>query len=383
MNLPEKISASIRMNVAKRKLDSRKIKSIHGNPLEQWGVAKIKKDIGKDKEFKKLFGDQDLTRDGIKAYKLLKLKELMDYASENSPFYKELYAKEGLDSSQINTYEDLAKIPLTEQDQLASYPYHFLCVSRKEIAREFTSSGTTNMLKRIAYTQGELLEIVDSVISGLKMAGMGSNGDTLQIMYPTITATWDPGLVLSKACDLAGFRSVINDSVDAQSQISTIKENGTTVIIGTSSFIYDFSVAANKIENVMDLGIKKIICSSEPLTDTMRMVIESVWGCKTVRQWGMTELGLANAIECEGQDGLHVNNPDFLIEVIDPKTGEILPLGEEGELVVTTLRRRCMPLIRYRTRDISAIYDGSCNCGAILDQRIMNVKRMDDYSGSN
>jgi phenylacetate-CoA ligase len=243
---------------------------------------------------------------------------------------------------QINTYEDLAKIPLTDQDQLASHPYHFLCVSRKEIAREFTSSGTTNMLKRIAYTQGELLEIVDSVISGLKMAGMGSNGDTLQIMYPTITATWNPGLVLSKACDLAGFHSVINDSVDAQSQISTIKENDTTVIIGTSSFIYDFSVAANKIENVMDLGIKKIICSSEPLTDTMRMVIESVWGCKTVRQWGMTELGLANAIECEGQDGLHVNNPDFLIEVIYPKTGEILPLGEEGELVVTTLRRRCI-----------------------------------------
>ncbi|WP_250869297.1 hypothetical protein [Methanococcoides seepicolus] len=73
-----------------------------------------------------------------------------------------------------------------------------------------------------------------------------------------------------------------------------------------------------------------------------------------------------------------MNNPDFLIEVIYPKTGEILPLGEEGELVVTTLRRRCMPLIRYRTRDISAIYDGSCNCGAILDQRIMNVKRMED-----
>ncbi|NPE29102.1 AMP-binding protein [Methanococcoides sp. SA1] len=378
MNLPEKISASIRMNVAKRKLDSRKIKTIHGNPLEQWGVAKIKKDIGKDKELKKLFDGQDLDRDDIKAYKLLKLKELMDYASENSPFYKELYAKEGLESSQINTYEDLAKIPLTEQDQLASHPYHFLCVSRKEIAREFTSSGTTNMLKRIAYTQGELLEIVDSVISGLKMAGMGSNEDTLQIMYPTITATWDPGLVLSRACDLAGFHSVINDSVDAQSQINTIKKHGTTVIIGTSSFIYDFSVAANKIENLMDLGIKKIICSSEPLTETMKMVIESVWGCKAVRQWGMTELGLANAIECEGQDGLHVNNPDFLIEVIDPKTGEILPPGEEGELVVTTLRRRCMPLIRYRTRDISAIYDGSCNCGAILDQRIMNVKRMDD-----
>ncbi|AKB85668.1 phenylacetate--CoA ligase family protein [Methanococcoides methylutens] len=383
MNLPEKISTSIKMNVAKRKLDSRKIKSTHGNPLEQWGVAKIKKEIAKDKELKKLFGDKDLNREDIKAYKLLKLKELVDYVSKNSPYYKELYAEHGLDSSQINSYEDLAKIPLTEQDKLAAHPYHFLCVSRKDIAREFTSSGTTNMLKRVAYTQGELLEIVDSVISGLKMAGMDSNEDTLQIMYPTITATWDPGLVLSKACDLGGFRSVINNSIDAQSQLDTIKEKGTTLIIGTSSFIYNFTIEANKIENVRDLGIKKIICSSEPLTDTMRMVIESVWGCKAVRQWGMTELGLANAIECEGQDGLHVNNPDFLIEVIDPKTSEILPPGEEGELVVTTLRRKCMPLIRYRTRDISAIYDEKCNCGAHLDQRIMNVKRMDDYSSKN
>ncbi|WP_440951855.1 phenylacetate--CoA ligase family protein [Methanococcoides sp. FTZ1] len=383
MNLPEKISASIRMNVAKRKLDSRKINCNNGNPLEQWGVAKIKKEIAKDKELKKIFGDRDLDRDDIKSYKLLKLKELVDYVSENSPYYKELYAEHGLDSSQINSYEDLAKIPLTEQDKLATHPYHFLCVSRKDIAREFTSSGTTNMLKRVAYAQEELLEIVDSVISGLKMAGMDSDDDTLQIMYPTITATWDPGLVLSRACDLGGFRSVINDSIDAQSQIDTIKEKGTTVIIGTSSFIYNFTVEANKLENVRNLGIKKIICSSEPLTDTMRMVIESVWGCKAVRQWGMTELGLANAIECEGQDGLHVNNPDFLIEVIDPETGKILPPGKEGELVVTTLRRRCMPLIRYRTRDISAIFDEKCNCGAHLDQRIMNVKRMDDYNGND
>jgi phenylacetate-CoA ligase len=90
----------------------------------------------------------------------------------------------------------------------------------------------------------------------------------------------------------------------------------------------------------------------------------------------MTELGLANAIECAEQEGFHVNNPDFLIEIIDPESGKILPPGEKGELVVTTLRRRCMPLIRYRTRDISSLIDESCGCGACLDQRIGDIERL-------
>jgi Coenzyme F390 synthetase len=363
------------MNVAKRKLESRKIYLQNGNPLEQWGLVKIKNDIKNSKELKALFGKKEPDREDIKQYKLIKFRELLSYVLENSPYYKDLYENTGIDPSMIRSYEDLGMLPLTEQDELANKPYHFLCVSRKNIAREFTSSGTTNMLKRMAYTQDELLEIVDSVISGLKMAGMDSRNDTLQIMYPTITATWDPGLVLSKACALSGFNSVINDSLDAHDQINTMREAGTTFIIGTSSFLYDLSKQARDLIKPGELGIKRIICSSEPLTETMREEIESVWGCKTLRQWGMTELGLANAIECEHQDGFHLNNPDFLVEVIDPKTGKILPSGEKGELVVTTLRRKCMPLIRYRTRDITSIIDEPCSCGACVDQRISDIER--------
>ncbi|MDW7732344.1 MAG: AMP-binding protein [Methanolobus sp.] len=375
MSLPSKINTSIRMSIAKRKLESRKIEPRNGNPLEQWGLAKIRNDINNNKELKELVGHKEIDRDTIKEYKLFKFREILIYVLENSPYYRDLYSDLDIDSSDIRTYEDLGRIPLTEQKELASKPYHFLCVSRKDIAREFTSSGTTNMLKRMAYTQGELLEIVDSVISGLKMAGMDSKDDTLQIMYPTITATWDPGLVLSKACDLAGFRSVINDSIDAHEQIKTIREAGTTMIIGTSSFLYDLSKQARELVKPGELGIKRIICSSEPLTPEMRKEIENVWGCRTLRQWGMTELGLANAIECEHQNGFHLNNPDFLVEVIDPKTGKILPPDEKGELVVTTLRRKCMPLIRYRTRDITSIIDESCACGACADQRIGDIER--------
>jgi phenylacetate-CoA ligase len=363
------------MNLAKRRLESRKIDN-NGNPLEQWGLTKIRNYIKNNKELTQLFDEKALTRDDIKEYKFLKFKDLMEYVSNNSPFYKNLYEKEGIDPSLINSYKDLEKIPFTDQDQLAKNPYHFLCVSRKQIAREFTSSGTTNMLKRIAYTQDELLEIVDSVISGLKMAGMDSKEDTLQIMYPTITATWDPGLVLSKACALSGFSSVINDSMDVKEQLDTMRESGTTFIIGISSFLHQLSQEARGLMEPGELGIKRIICSSEPLSESMREDIESVWGCKVLRQWGMTELGLANAIECAEQEGFHVNNPDFLIEIIDPESGKILPPGEKGELVVTTLRRRCMPLIRYRTRDISSLIDESCGCGACLDQRIGDIERL-------
>jgi len=376
MGLSAKINTAVRMNIAKRRLESRKIEGGDGNPLEQWGLAKIKNDVKNNKELRELFGQRELDRDYINDYKLFRFRQLMGYVLENSPYYKDLYEKAGIDPSQITTYEDLEKLPLTGQEHLAKSPYHFLCVSRKEIVREFTSSGTTNMLKRMAYTQDELLEIVDSVISGLKMAGMDSKEDTLQIMYPTITATWDPGLVLSKACALAGYNSVINDSLDVNDQLRTMKESGTTFIIGTSSFLYNLSKAARGLMEPGDMGIKKIICSSEPLTPSMRKEIENVWGCKTLRQWGMTELGLANAIECSEQDGFHLNNPDFLVEIIDLKTGKQLPPGEEGELVVTTLRRRCMPLVRYRTRDITTLIDEPCNCGSCFDQRIGDIKRM-------
>jgi len=376
MSLSARINTAVRMNIAKRRLESWKIDAFEGNPLEQWGLAKIRNDIKNSKELKELFGNQELDRELINEYKLFRFRELMGYVMENSPYYKELYEKTGIKPYQITKYEDLKKLPLTEQKQLAEHPYHFLCVSRREIVREFTSSGTTNMLKRMAYTQHELLEIVDSVISGLKMAGMDAKDDTLQIMYPTITATWDPGLVLSKACALSGYSSVINDSLDADEQIKTMRESGTTIIIGTSSFLYELSKAARELIQPGELGIKRIICSSEPLTPSMRKEIEEVWGCKTLRQWGMTELGLANAIECAEQNGFHLNNPDFLVEIIDPKTGKQLLPGEEGELVVTTLRRRCMPLIRYRTRDITTLIDEPCTCGACLDQRISDIKRM-------
>ncbi|WP_406659795.1 AMP-binding protein [Methanolobus sp. ZRKC3] len=376
MSLSEKISTSIRMNVAKRKLESRKIDHRDGNPLEQWGVAKIKNDIKANKELKQLFEPNKLSREDIKEYKLFKFRELMAYVMENSNYYKEIFEKEGIDPSQIKTYEDLAKIPLTPPEDLAAHPYHFLCISRNKIVREFTSSGTTNIRKMIAYSQDEILEIVDAIISALKMLEMDSKDDTLHIMYPTITATWDPGMILGKACTLAGAKSVINDSENIEDQINTMIEAGSTHIIGLSSFVHKLSMEAKDIDGIKDIGIKKIICSSEPLTESMREDIESIWGCQALRQWGMTELGLANAIECSEQHGFHVDNPDFLIEIVDPKTREILPPGEEGELVVTTLRRKCMPLIRYSTRDITSIIDEICECGALLDQRISDIKRM-------
>jgi len=376
LSLSEKISTSIKMNVAKRKLESRKIDHRDGNPLEQWGVNKIKNEIKNNKELKQLFNPEELSRENIKDYKLIKFRELLNYVMENSSYYKDVFEKEGIDPSQIESYDDLAKIPLTNPEDLAAKPYHFLCIPRKKIVREFTSSGTTGIRKMIAYSQDEILEIVDAIISALKMLEMDSKDDTLHIMYPTITATWDPGVILGKACMLAGVKSVINDSESVEEQINTILESGSTHIIGLSSFVHKLSMEAKNIDGIKDIGIRKIICSSEPLTEEMRADIESVWGCEALRQWGMTELGLANAIECSQQNGFHVDNPDFLIEIVDPVTREILPPGVEGELVITTLRRKCMPLIRYSTRDFTSILDEPCKCGALLDQRITDIKRM-------
>lgn len=143
MSLSEKIGNFIRFNVAKRKLDSRNIDISEGNPLEQWGLMKIRSEVNSHDELKRQLPGKELDRNDIVEYKLFKLRELIDYVSRNSPFYQELYEKEGISSADIKTIDDLDRIPLTEQEELAKNPYHFLCVSRKDIAREFTTSGTT------------------------------------------------------------------------------------------------------------------------------------------------------------------------------------------------------------------------------------------------
>lgn len=367
------------MAIARTKLSSTKIDESSGHPLEDWIANKVATTARKEAELRRIIGRleaKQVDRQALREYQLFKVRRMIQYTGENSIYYKRRWKEHNLKPSDIRTFEDLCKIPLTEPKELAEAPIEFLCVSQTKVMRAFTTSGTSGTRKRLFYTRSDVLNIVDSIAAALKDAGM-TKRDTLQIMFPTIAA-WDPGLVLEGACKVAGLNAVNASMIDIEEQLRIMREHKTTMMIGLTSFLYRITVLAREKEDLRSYGIKAIICSAEPLPEAMRHEIESTWGCKALSQYGMTEMGLATTIECAAQDGLHINDADFLAEVIDPRTGEHVADRSEGELVWTSLSFEGSPLVRYRSYDISRPIAPPCGCGISIAGKIGKiVGRMD------
>jgi len=362
--IPVQPLKKIKMALARRRLSSGKLGSDVENPLEAWIHAQVRSEFQASSELRRAIGKSrldEVTREDLVEYQLHRVRKQMEYVMENSIHYRRVLDEARVTPGDIREFEDLVKIPVTEPRDLAEQPFYFLCVSQGKVARPFTTSGTTGQKKRIFFTRDDLLRIIDAISAALRTVGM-SGEDTLQIMFPTIIS-WDPGYMLDSACKIAGFRSVISSTVDTDQQIATMMEEGTTMLIGLTSFIYRITMLAKEKYDLRSLGIKKIILSAEPLPEPMRREIEQAWGCKALSQYGLTEMGLANAIECDVQDGLHVNEADLLVEVVDPETGEHLGPREEGELLITSLNAQATPLLRYRTYDITCWIPPECSCG--------------------
>ncbi len=359
-----KVLQRLKIAIARQKLSTRKVDIESANYLEEWIHSRIRTTFKSSPEFRSKIGRGSLEKVDQKAfreYQLFRFREQLKYVEENSIFYKKKLKEAGIKPEDIQTFDDLEKVPLTDPNELAEEPFHFLCTSQSKIMRAFTTSGTTGKRKRLFFTQADILNIIDAISSELRTIGMRDN-DVLQIMFPSIAA-WDPGLMLDGACKVAGINSVIASMVEVDEQIKTMKDNNTTVMIGLTSFIYRITLLAKDKYDLRSMGMKAIICSAEPLSEAMRQEIENAWGCKALSQYGMTEMGLANAIECPVQDGMHYDGADLLIEVIDPETGKHVKEREPGELVITSLNIQGTPLIRYRTYDLSMFIEPPCPCG--------------------
>jgi phenylacetate-CoA ligase len=285
----------------------------------------------------------------------------MRYVDENSVHYHKVMSDHKLTPESFKEFEDLVKFPLTEPAALAEEPFHFLCVSQSKVMRAFSTSGTSGLKKRLFYTRDDVLNIVDAISAALKTVGLKEK-ETLQIMFPAVTA-WDPSLMLEGACKVAGLNAVVCSSIDIDAQVESMRKNEARMMIGLTSFIYRITMLARDKHDLRSLGIKAIICSSEPLSEAMRKELESAWGCKALTQYGLTEMGLATAIECTVQDGIHVDEADYLVECVDPGTGQQLPDRKEGELVWTSLNMSGSPLLRYRSYDLSCYISPPCGCG--------------------
>lgn len=360
---------SMKMFFIRRKLLANQIPDGCPHPLEEWMAIKARATIKGNAALRKKFGStvpQEMTRDVFDEYQMFRFREQMAYARENTPHYGRKL--EGFDIDSIKTYEDLEKVPFTTPDEVAADPFHFFAVSRTKVKKEFTTTGTSGVRKTIGYTVNDLISKIDIVASALKDIGMGLE-DSLHVMFPTVSA-WDPSLVMVGACKILGYGSSTCSDTDISVQMETMRKAKTTFIIGLPSFIYRVTVLGSRDADLRSLGIKKIISTSEPLSEGMRESLEDAWGCKVLDVWGMTEFGLACAVECNEQEGLHTDEANMLFEVIDPETGRHVPPGVEGELVISSLNAEGTVLLRYRTRDLAAMIDPPCACGKSFNRKL-------------
>ncbi|MCL2607514.1 MAG: AMP-binding protein [Methanomassiliicoccaceae archaeon] len=369
---------TVKLAIVRRKLLANRIPKDSVYPLESWMAIKASTTAKSERELRNIIGKKthdSITRSEFDEYQLFRFREQLRYVRENSPFYREKF-KDGIKPENIRSLNDIDSVPFTYPSDLADEPLTFMAVSRTKTAREFTTTGTTGKRKVIGYTTNDLISKVDIISSALRSVGM-KDDNVLHIMFPAVSA-WDPSLMLAGACKVAGYGSSTCSSPDIKEQMDIMKEKGATHIIGLPSFIYRVTTLMSSEADLKTLGIRKIISTSEPLSESMRSKLQDAWGCNVLDVWGMTEFGLACAIECDEQNGLHTDEANLFYEIIDPDTGKRVPDGKFGELVITSLTAEATPLIRYRTRDIAAMIAPPCGCGSDFNRKLMKpCGRMD------
>lgn len=368
---------AVKLAIVRRRLLANRIPKDSVYPLETWMAIKASMTAKNERELRNIIGKKDqeeMSRADFDEYQLFRVREQLRYVKENSPYYREKYRD--LRPDDIRTLDDLNKIPFTLPSDLAEEPLTFMAVSRTKTAREFTTTGTTGKRKVVGYTTGDLIAKIDIISSALKSIGM-SGDDVLHIMFPAVSA-WDPSLMLAGACKVAGYGSSTCSSPDIKEQMKVMRESKATHVIGLPSFIYRVTALMSAETDLRAIGIKKMISTSEPLSESMRNKLQDAWGCNVLDVWGMTEFGLACAVECDERKGLHTDEANLLYEVIDPDTGMRVPDGKMGELVLTSLTAEATPLIRYRTRDMAAMISPPCRCGSRFNRKLLKpCGRMD------
>jgi phenylacetate-CoA ligase len=296
-----------------------------------------------------------------------------------TPFYSQRLTQAGIKSPQdIKTLDDLQKIPFTTKDDLRkAYPFGLLGVEIKDVVRIHTSSGTTGKPTVIYHTRKDIDNWADLVARCIVMTGC-SQEDVFQNMmsYGLFTG----GLGLHYGAERVGMMVIPAGGGNTKRQLQLMKDFGTTVIHVTPSYILHI---ADKIKELgfkrEELKLKRGFLGAEPYSESTRKKIEKIMEIDVYNSYGLSEMnGPGVAFECVYKEGMHVWEDAYIMEVINPHTGEVLPPGEEGELVFTTLQREATPLLRYRTRDLAVIYPDGCKCGR-THRRISRIKgRTDD-----
>ena len=318
--------------------------------------------------------EEAFSRQEIEKYQLDRLHKTLEHCM-NSPFYRERFAREGLKPSDIKTLDDIRKIPFTtKQDLRDTYPFGIASVPLEQCTRLHSSSGTTGNPTVILHTQKDLQEWANAVARCLWMVGCRPN-DVFQNTsgYGMFTG----GLGFQYGAELLGMLTVPAAAGNTLRQLKFFTDFGTTVVHAIPSYAARlYEVMQEKgIDPRRDLKLRTLVIGAEPHSEDTRRRIEDMLGVKAYNSFGMSEMcGPGVAFECPEQNGMHIWEDYYIVEIVDPDTLEPVPDGEVGELVLTPLKREAMPLLRYRTRDLTRILPGDCPCGR-------HHKRLDRMKG--
>jgi phenylacetate-CoA ligase len=322
---------------------------------------------------------ETLPPEEIKKHQLQKLKEQVKHCYENSAFYHKKFDSVGLKPEDIKSLEDLQKIPFTVKSDLRdNYPFGMVAAKSDEIVEIHASSGTTGNPIIGAYTKNDMDMWQELMARSIYTVG-GRRQDVIHIAYGY--GLFTGGLGFHYGAQKLGAKIVPASGGMTQRQIKLMKDLDVTVLACTPSFAVYLAetMAQEGVVPQKDLKLRLGMFGAEPWSDHIRERIQKDLGINAFDIYGLTELcGPGVSVECEAHDGLHIWEDHFIVETIDPDTGEVLPSGEEGELVFTALTKRGLPILRYRTRDISRINREVCSCGRTHARMKRVTGRSDD-----
>jgi phenylacetate-CoA ligase len=316
-----------------------------------------------------------LPRRELEALQLARLRAVVGRAFERVPLFRRRMEEKGLGPDAVKTLADVARLPFTVKTDLRdTYPFGLFASPMEEIVRLHASSGTTGKPIVVAYTEHDLQVWASVMVRSFAACGL-SKGDVIQNAYGY--GLFTGGLGAHYGAEALGATVIPISGGNTERQLMVLADFGVTAICCTPSYM------VHLIERAKDakIGFGKLrvgVFGAEPWSDSMREHIQAETGIRAHDIYGLSEIiGPGVGIECPRRDGLHLFEDHFLPEIIDPVTGDPLPDGSEGELVLTTLSKEAMPMIRYRTRDITAIHPETCPCGRTL-RRIRRIGRRSD-----
>ncbi|MCV6615178.1 MAG: phenylacetate--CoA ligase [Cellvibrionaceae bacterium] len=310
--------------------------------------------------------------DELRALQLQRMKKSLTHAYENSPHYRKSFDEHGVHPGDLNELADLAKFPYTtKQDLRANYPFNMFATPMDDIVRIHASSGTTGKPTVVGYTQNDIDTWADVVARSIRAAG-GRRKDLVHVAYGY--GLFTGGLGAHYGAERLGCTVIPMSGGQTEKQVQLIRDFNPDIIMVTPSYMLNI---ADELErqgvNPGDLNLRLGIFGAEPWTGSMRQELEQRLGIDAIDIYGLSEvMGPGVAMECaETKDGPTIWEDHFYPEIIDPQTGEVLPDGEEGELVFTSLSKEALPIIRYRTRDLTRLLPGTAR----------TMRRMDRITG--